>query len=373
MNSIYFQRFFRSIIVVGGTFFLLVAVYYISSVVYPFIFAWIIAFLMNPLVNFLQFKGKLPRPLAVLLILIIIFALIASLLTLLIFEIISGAEYLAKNSPDQIQALVDSIQNWITGTVNPFINQLTNIFFNLGEEQQQTIITNIQEIGSHLATTVAGFMQTLLTKLPGFISWFPNAATVLIFTILATFFISNDWYRLKHFAGKFLPNKVKQSSMNVYIDLRKAFFGFIVAQLTLISITFVIVFIGLLIIRVDYALALSFIIAIIDLLPYLGTGLIFVPWIIYQFLVGNFPVAVGLSVLYIVVIVQRQLMEPKVVSTNIGITPLTSLISIFVGLQIFGFSGLIIGPIIAVVIVTLFRTGVFTDLWHFIKGKDAIE
>ena len=121
---------------------------------------------------------------------------------------------------------------------------------------------------------------------------------------------------------------MKKSGMEVYIELRKAFFGFIRAQVTLISITGAIVLAGLLILRVKYAFALAFVIGLIDLLPYLGTGFIFVPWIIYEFIVQNYSLGIGLLVLYIIIIVQRQMMEPKVVSVNIGISPLVTLIAI---------------------------------------------
>lgn len=368
MNSVHIQRAFRFLLVLASIAALILAVYYLSTLTYPFIIAWLIAFMMNPFVNFLQVKGRLPRAIAVLLVLIIIFALIAALLTLLISQLISGTEYLSNTMPTHIDNIVHYIENWITGTVTPFYNDITSLFHNLNEGQQDTIIQNINEIGANIASSLGELFQTVLTKIPAFISWFPNAATVLIFTLLATFFISKDWYKLKKMVGKFIPIPIQKSSMKVYIDLRKALFGFIRAQLTLITITAVIVLIGLLILRVNYAIALAFIIGLIDLLPYLGTGLVFVPWIIYEFIIKNYSLGIGLLVLYIIVLVQRQVMEPKIVSTNIGISPLASLVSIFIGLQLFGFIGLIIGPIVAVLLSTLYKAKAFHRLWAFIKG-----
>ena len=108
----------------------------------------------------------------------------------------------------------------------------------------------------------------------------------------------------------------------------------------------------------------------VDLLPYLGTGIIFVPWIFYELINDNYFLAIGLSVLFIVIVVQRQIMEPKIMSTNLGISPLVSLISIFVGLQIFGFIGLLIGPICAVLAHTLHKANVFHSVWTYIMGKE---
>jgi len=368
LNTVYVQRTFRFLFVVIIVLTIIFSLYFLSSVTYPFIIAWIIAFFMNPLVNFLHKKVKLPRFLAVLVVLILIFGIIASLLTLLIGELISITEFLAKNVQKVFENSLSAIEYWINYTVEPIMQQLSNYFSHLNEDQQNTIITNLKEIGSNLATSIASILQSFLSKAPAFFSWFPNAATVLLFTILATFFISKDWYKLKKTAGTYVPIKVRNSSMKVYIELRKALFGFIRAQLTLIFITFLIVLIGLLILRVKYALAIAFIIGIVDLLPILGTGFVFVPWTIYQFIIQNYSLGIGLAVLYAVVIVQRQLMEPKIVASNIGLSPLATIISIFIGLKVIGVLGLIVGPIIAVFINTLHKSGVFHEVWNYIKG-----
>lgn len=232
------------------------------------------------------------------------------------------------------------------------------------------MIVRINELGGKLSSSLIDLLQTILIKIPAILSWFPNAASVFIFTILATFFISKGWYKLKKVARKFVPITIREKGMKIYVDLRKAVFGFFRAQLILVAITALIVLIGLLILRVNYAFAFAFIIGVVDLLPYLGTGIIFVPWIFYELINDNYFLAIGLSVLFIVIVVQRQIMEPKIMSTNLGISPLVSLISIFVGLQIFGFIGLLIGPICAVLAHTLHKANVFHSVWTYIMGKE---
>ena len=94
----------------------------------------------------------------------------------------------------------------------------------------------------------------------------------------------------------------------------------------------------------------------------------FVPWIIYAAMSGDVPFAIGLGVLYVVVLVQRQIMEPKILSSSIGLDPLATLIALFVGFKLLGFLGLIAGPVLLVVIRALHSANVFHDLWRFIKG-----
>lgn len=353
-----------AIVIVG-----LITIYLLSTVTYPFIIALVIAFIINPLVNFLQYKGKMPRTLAVFIALILVFGIVAGLLTLLIAEIISGANYLANVVPSHFEKLVEYIEEIITAQIIPMYNQLTNLFNNLESGQQNTIIENIQNVGTTVATNVGQFIQTILQNIPNFLGWLPNAATVLIFSLLATFFISKDWDRLLGIGRKIIPVKARTSGKTVFVDLQKALFGFIKAQATLISITTVIVLIGLLVLRVEYAITIALLIGIVDVLPYLGTGLVFVPWIIYSALSGDVHLALGLGVLYVIVIVQRQIMEPKILSSSIGLDPLATLISLFVGFKLFGFLGLIIGPVLLVIIKTLSTAGVFRDLWSFIIGN----
>lgn len=372
MNIQHLYSALRFLLVIAIVFIGFITLYYISTVTYPFIIALVLAFIINPLVNFFQLRGKMPRALAVFLSLIIVFALIAGFLTLLIAEIISGANYLANVVPSHFEKLVVYIEQIITAQIIPFYNQITNLFNNLETGQQSTIIENIQSVGTTVATNVGQFIKTILQNIPNALGWLPNAATVIIFSLLATFFISKDWDRLLIIGRKLLPDKARTSGKTVFADLQKALFGFIRAQATLISITTVIVLIGLLILRVEYAITIALLIGIVDILPYLGTGLVFVPWIIYSALSGDVHLAIGLGVLYLVVIVQRQVMEPKILSSSIGLDPLATLIALFVGFKLIGFLGLIIGPVILVVIKTLNSAGVFRDIWNFIVDRKSI-
>ncbi len=325
---------------------------------------------MNPLVNFLETKGRMPRALSVFITLIFIFAVFAGLITLLIAEIVTGANYIADVVPDHLDTIITYIQQMVAGQILPFYHQITNLFQNLDTGQQETIINNIENVGKTFGSTVGNFIKNFFGNIPNILSWFPNAATVLIFSLLATFFISKDWYKLSTLAGRFLPSRAKASGKTVFFDLKKALFGFLKAQATLVSMTTIIILIGLLILRVDYAITIALIAGIVDIIPYLGTGAIFVPWIIYEIITGETGLAIGLCIVYIIVLVQRQVMEPKVLSSNIGLDPLATLIALFIGFKLIGFLGLIVGPVTLVIINTLHRAKVFHDIWGYIKGND---
>jgi sporulation integral membrane protein YtvI len=355
-------------IIIGGLF----TFYYVSTITYPFIIAIVIAYMINPLVNTFETKVKMPRSLAVFVVLVIAFGVIAGLLTLLIAEIINGSNYLANNVPEHFEKLVTYLEQLFAAQIIPFYNQLSNTFANLDPSQKETIQTNIENFASQVINQGKNVLEGILTSIPKAVAWIPNAATVIIFALLATFFISKDWNKLTNKLNTILPKKARESSRTVFVDLKRALFGFIKAQATLISITTVIVLIGLLFLRVEYFITIALIIGLVDILPYLGTGLVFVPWIVYSFFTGDMAFTIGLLVLYIIVIVQRQIMEPKILSSSIGLDPLATLVSLFVGYKLFGFLGLIIGPVTLVVGKTLHSANVFRDIWNYISGKKTV-
>lgn len=366
LNQLY--RLIRFLLVLVILAFSLICFIYIAKYTYPFIVALIIAFFMNPMVNFFEEKINLTRPVAVFVSILLVLAVITGAITLLVIELINGTSYLADQIPNNFKALVIFFQEFVTQQIIPIYEKLASMLDTLEHSQQTTIMQNVQQIGNDIASNGARFIQNLLEKVPLALGQLPNYITVLVFSLLGTFFISKDWYKLQKMYVKMLPYNISASTREVIYGLKKALLGFIKAQCTLISITATIVLVGLLILRVDHAITIAIITGLVDLLPYLGTGIVFIPWILYMFLTGNYFLTIGLSILYITIVVQRQLMEPKVLSQNIGLNPLATLIALFVGFRFFGLTGLIIGPIILVVINTLYQTGVLNQVWSFIKG-----
>ncbi|PGS54726.1 sporulation integral membrane protein YtvI [Bacillus sp. AFS041924] len=343
---------------------------FITKFTYPFIIALIIAYLLNPLVNLLNEKARIPRGIAAFLSIILLLAVLAGLFTLLITEIISGSTYLVQVVPESFERLIYFVENMVTDKVIPLYDLIMSKYSQLGAGQQQTIRTNIQSIGDSAINLGKEALNGIIVGIKLVIALLPNTATLIFVSLLATFFISKDWYKIKNLFAKYTPNRLQHYSKTIFIDLKKALFGFIKAHITLISMTTVLVLIGLLILRIPFAITIAILIGFIDLLPYLGTGLIFVPWILYSFLSSDYKLTIGLAILYGVVIVQRQLAEPKVLSSNIGLHPLPTLISLFVGFKFFGLLGLIAGPVTLVILSTLYRARVFHELWYYIKGPN---
>ncbi|MFS0780617.1 sporulation integral membrane protein YtvI [Bacillus sp. 1P06AnD] len=370
MNPVHIYRFIRIIIVISAFILGGISLYYTAGITYPFIIGFALAFLINPFVHYLQSVLRLPRALAIIVALLSIVLVFAGIITLLIAEIISGATYLGDNVPKQLTTLITFSENLFEHKIMPVYNTIAALFNHLDTGQQETILENIKNAGTTLASSIGTFIKNFFHKIPAVLGWFPTAATGLVFSVLATFFISNDWDKLQSYAKAIMPSALISQLEPIFADLKKALFGYLKAQLTLISMTTLIVLIGLLILRVDYAITIALVTGLVDLLPYIGSGAVFIPWILYQSITGHVGLAIGLGILYSIILIQRQIMEPKVLSANIGLDPLATLVALFVGFQLFGFIGLIVGPVSLVIIQTLNKSSVFHTLWAYIRGHE---
>ncbi|MDG0790253.1 AI-2E family transporter [Cohnella ginsengisoli] len=140
-------------------------------------------------------------------------------------------------------------------------------------------------------------------------------------------------------------------------NLRKSIFGFLRAQFVLSLMTYVISFVGLLIIGTGYPLAIALLIVVVDILPILGTGSVLVPWAAYMMLTGDTYTGIGLILLFLVITVVRRIVEPKVLGDAVGIGALPALISLYVGFELVGLVGVFLGPVVVIVYMAARKVG----------------
>lgn len=368
LNKHILLRFLRFFLVVGSIIILYLAIKYIIIYFFPFLIALLFSFFLHPIVTFLEKKLKFPRIFGALAIVCFVFIAISGIAFFLITEVIHGTTYLAIKIPDHYQTFINQFELFLTNKFVPMYNQLSLFIKSLHTTQQTTIQENIQQFTSQLATSGTLFLKNTLLKIPSMLSMIPYSITIVIFTVIATILITNDWLLIKRMSHKLVPMQLKDMSKNIVTYFEKSLFGYIKAQCILISISASITLIGLLMLDINHALTITMIIAIVDLLPLIGTGIIFIPWIGYLFFTGHYPLTIGLAIIYIVIIIVRQILEPKVLSANIGVSPLIALVVLFMSIQWWGMIGVLITPIILVTINTCYRAGVFKSIWYYVKG-----
>ncbi|WP_164216787.1 sporulation integral membrane protein YtvI [Virgibacillus sp. YIM 98842] len=358
-------RFFIIIAVIAGSY-LLFKHTWIFLV--PIGLAAVFSMCLQPYVSFLENKLKFPRLLATLTVVSVVFMLFAGFLIFIITEIVQGTVFLADQLPAHFQQFIRIMEDMIQTKLLPIYETIISFLHTLEASQQKAINESIEHILGQIAALGSQFLQNLLLLIPDLLTWLPGSATVVMFIIIATVLMTNDWNRLKSGAKSIISPYVHSYLQEIHFHLKKALTGFMKAQFILIFITMLIIFAGLSLLKVDHAVTIALLAALVDLFPYIGTGIIFIPWAVYLFITGNYSLTIGLTLLYMFIIIVRQFLEPKILSSNIGLHPLAVLIALFISMQLWGVAGIIIAPILVVVGIVLFQTGIFHKALMFIKG-----
>lgn len=332
-----------------GTFFL---VQFALIYLLPFILAVLVAILIEPLVSFFEKRLRLKRGFAVAIVLLLVLLIFIVFIIAGVAQIYQEIEKLSKNFPDY-QVIWDRYQ-WLLNQNGEVQNLLER--WNLLEGQEKEIERILQDIYAFIQEN----FKVLITAILGFLAKLPNLITIFMISFMATFFISRDRQMFANLFWRLVPKKWQRKLRTVKKELTSAVVGFLRAELILVSITTIIAIVGLEIMGSDYALVLGFASGALDLIPIIGPTLIFIPWAIYSMATGSFGYGIGLLIVYGVLAVTRQIAEAKIIGKSIGVHPLAALVSMYVGVKIFGVGGFIIGPATVIVLKALYKAGIIT-------------
>lgn len=336
--------------------------------IYPFLAALFFAVLLLPIVDFLEKKWKFPRIFAVCLTFFHLISLAIGGFIFIIVEIYHGTVYLADKIPGYFQNLITLMEEIFQSRIIPGYEKGLKLFLTLDSDQQTAIRNQLSRITESISQTGADMLESFLSYLPELVSFIPNSFTITIFIFLATFIILLDWHRLQANIKPFVPDRFLQSVHVSWSHLKTAVLHYAKAQLILVIITGVLTYFGLVIIGVRHALTISLFAMAIDLIPLIGTGFIFIPWILYLFFSGNYGFTIALIILYMILIIVRQVLEPKIISANLGMHPLLALAGYFIGIQLWGVMGVLLTPVLLLLLLVFYQAGVLRWVWNYIKG-----
>lgn len=317
--------------------FVYVFVKYLFTYVSPFVIGFIISLILNPLADLLNTRFKIPRSVCAFSLIIISIVLLIFLGTLIVSKIGSEIESFANNIP----FFAKGIQEFINNIRTSIDNMLSFVPEDFKEFVDSTLI--------QLTTAATGFLgSTVKTGSVNVVSTLPNLLMNILLGLISAFFFIKDKYVIKELFQKKQVLRMTSRFSIVRTGLLTALSGYIKAQLTIMSILASICILGLTIMGNPYAIIIGLFASVIDALPVFGLGAVFWPWIAYSFIMHHHGQAIGLSIIYLVGFITRQMLEPKILGQQIGVHPLITLMSIYIGLRVFGFIGLLLGPVIVV-------------------------
>ena len=304
----------------------------------PFVIGAAIAYLLRFPIRFLHRKAKLPYKGAAILVVLLFFGLIGTALVL------AGVK--------AINWLVDAINllpTMYTTHALPFFAEVTQnlekIFIDLDPDTLSTLENLAQKALDSAGNLISSLSGTAVSALSGAAVSIPGLFIKLVLLIISTFFIAIDYETIKAFLVRQLDEKTHNLLWEIKNYVGGTLWVCIRSYAIIMTLTFVELSIGLSIVKIDHAVIVALLIAIFDILPVLGTGGIMIPWTVLTAIQGDFRLSLGLLIIYIVITIIRNIIEPKIVGGQLGLHPVVTLSSMFAGAQLFGVIGLFGFPI----------------------------
>lgn len=336
-----------------------VSIFYI-----PFLIAFALSLLIEPLIRFCMKKFKMRRKFSAILIFILILSIIIGLIAWGVATLVSEATNLLGNINFYFDKISEKSQS--------IISQFNFDKIKISEE----LLAIIQNSSQDIIQTVSNLIQNILTKLLNTITSLPTVGLYIVITILALYFMCTDKIYMLDQIEHHLPEKwVKKLTKHIRA-LSKALGCYLKAQLKLILISFIISLIGLYIysisgMNVKYPLTIAIGIAIVDALPIFGSGTVMVPWAIISAFNGDIRLGVAILVLWIIMCIVRQIIEPKIVSGQIGIHPIFTLLAMYTGFRFLGFIGMFVGPIVLIILKNIYEVRIDKGFVKSIFERDC--
>lgn len=316
----------------------------------PFIAAYIISRLILPVAGYLESKLKFPRRLAIILVMLVA----VGALGFLVFTLFYQAVYELQNFAYIIPALLEG-QYTLPEWVDTLVNNLKNFYITLPASMQEFIVMISDNLRGNIYNILEPATQSVISAAAKVGKALPNIFVFAIVMLLSTYFMCDDRERIRSFFKGVVPKSILRRAVYIKNELLKACGGYLKAQGILMCITFVVMLIGLTVIGVESSALVAFIIAVIDVIPVLGTGTVLIPWAVVSLITGKYFFAIGLVVIYAIAFLIRHLSEPKILSQQIGLHPLVTLLTVYIGLRTIGVFGMILGPIVAIIIINFFK------------------
>ena len=334
---------------------------------FPFTLALFFSILTQPFSRFLQKRLKFSQKIATIVSIILFLVIFLAFISLSALRL-SGEIYKLSINLNKYSKDFQSLWNHTIDRVYSLLGYFPEGF----DEQVKSSINGFIRMGT---SKLGSFINSLIN----FITSIPTIILYICITILSTFFISLDKNKIMAFLEQQFPESWIKKVYNIKREMFNVLGSYIRAQIILMTICFFELLISFNILsflkfNLQYPLIFSIVICIIDALPILGAGAVLLPWSLISFVTGDINLGLALLVIYFLVLSVRQMLEPKLISQNLGVHPLVTLISMYSGFKFFGVIGFLIGPVVMIILKNVFsrelEIGFFREIFTEVPEDD---
>ena len=320
----------------------------------PFAVGWIIGIVANPLVRFLESRVKIVRKHSSALIIVLVLGFVIGLGYFLISRLFVQAFYFAKDLPELYAAASEGLK--------AFSGRFDEVFRFLPDQVEQTWRDFTGNVGEMMGLLVQKIASPTVEAAGNVAMRIPNAMVNVVVIILSSYFFLAERERILEFWKKYLPENGGRYYQNLKGDVRRLIGGYFLAQFKIMFMVALILLAGFVVLGIRYAFLLAILIAVLDFLPLFGTGTVLLPWAVVKVFSGEYMLAAGLALLYVVSQVARQMIQPKIVGDSMGLPPLMTLFLLYLGFKIRGISGMILAVPLGILGMKLYEYGMFDSL-----------
>lgn len=315
----------------------------------PFLLALVISTLLEPFICWCKKRLHLRRGFSAAVATIACVILLGAGLFRLFSAILQQATALLTQLPVLLAELPSLLQHWQL--------RLSEFCAACGEPFRAWSANLFSRISSGGLEVLSEWSASLLAKLPTVVTVLPELVLAFATTILAVFYTSSRFPDIRTFLLRQLPKRYHSDARQVKQNICLTMAKWLRAEALLWLLTFLVLLAGLLLLRVEFALLLAFLISFVDLLPVLGTGTVLLPWAALAFLIGRGPFSIGLLALQLVLLLQRSLLEPKLLAAQADLPPLAALLAMYLGFCSMGITGMLLFPLLLLLIKQLQDAG----------------
>jgi len=313
----------------------------------PFLLAFLLAAATEKPALYLTDKTRLPRPLAGGLCVLVTYGLL-----------VLGLFFLGRTALRELGHFLDALPSWAE-KFSPVLENVRNVLQSYIRRLPGGLSKTVADAADNFFKNGAGIFQGLPGRILGFVTnivgKLPSIFLFLITTAVSSFMMAAQLPKLRLWLSRVLPKKWRSRVTALWHRCRDTARGWLTAELKLSAVTFLIVTAGMFLLKAPYPLLLGALIALVDLLPVLGTGTILLPWSLVLFLQGNFLRGAALIALYGVAAVTKASLEPRFLGKQMGLPPLLTLVAVYAGFRMAGFWGLLLFPMAAAVGIQIWR------------------
>lgn len=334
---------------------------------FPFTLALFFSIMTQPFSRFLEKKLKFSQKIATIVSIVLFLVIFLGFISLSALRL-SGEIYKLSINLNKYSKEAQSLWNTAIDKVYSLLGYFPEGF----DEQVKNSINGFIRMGT---SKLGSFINSLIN----FITSIPTIILYICITILSTFFISLDKNKIMAFLEQQFPKSWIKKVYNIKREMFNVLGSYIRAQIILMTICFFELLISFNILsflkfNLQYPLIFSIVICIIDALPILGAGAVLLPWSLISFVTGDINLGLALLVIYFLVLSVRQMLEPKLISQNLGVHPLVTLISMYSGFKFFGVIGFLIGPVVMIILKNVFsrelEIGFFREIFTEVPEDD---